>query len=56
MFVDALENFRVTRLFAVTSLVKNILSFVEMELARNKKTQSNNKDQQLLLTKASFFS
>ena len=34
-FVDALEACQVTRLFAVTSLVKNILSFVEMEAKRH---------------------
>ena len=31
LFVEALEDCRVTRLFAVTSLVRNILSFVSME-------------------------
>ena len=31
LFVQALENCQVTRLFAVTSLVKSILSFVSME-------------------------
>ena len=34
VFVDSLEACQVTRLFAVTSLVKNILSFVEMEAKR----------------------
>ena len=35
LFVEALEDCRVTRLFAVTSLVRNILSFVSMESKRN---------------------
>ena len=31
LFVQALENSGVTRLFAVTSLVRNILAFLEMQ-------------------------
>ena len=33
--MEALENCRVTRLFAVTSLVKNILSYVSMETKKS---------------------
>ena len=36
VFVDSLEAFQVTRIFAVTSLVKNILSLVEMETKRDR--------------------
>ena len=36
LFVDALESCNVTRLFAVTSLVKNLLTFVDMEAKQTK--------------------
>ena len=36
LFVDALESCKVTRLFAVTSLIKNLLTFVEMEVKQSK--------------------
>ena len=39
VFVEALENCGVTRLFAVTSLVKNILAFLEMEKKRTQLTK-----------------
>ena len=35
MFVTALETMKITRLFAVTSLIRNLLTFLEMQ--RNKK-------------------
>ena len=35
-FVDALEANNISRLFAVTSLIKNILAFIDMEIKQGK--------------------
>ena len=43
LFVDALETCQVTRLFAVTSLIKNLLTFVEMEAKQKKSKPRLNK-------------
>ena len=42
LFVEALENCRVTRLFAVTSLIRNILALLEMEKKKDKKSRLSN--------------
>ena len=34
-FVDALQLMKITRLFAVTSLLRNILTFLEMQQRQN---------------------
>ena len=43
LFVDALETCQITRLFAVTSLVKNLLTFVQMEAKQKKSKPRLNK-------------
>jgi len=43
LFVDALETCQVTRLFAVTSLIKNLLTFVQMEAKQKKSKPRLNK-------------
>ena len=43
LFVDALETCQVTRLFAVTSLIKNLLTFVQMEAKQKKAKPRLNK-------------
>ena len=42
LFVEALEKCRVTRLFAVTSLIRNILALLEMEKKKDKKSRLSN--------------
>ena len=42
LFVEALEKCRVTRLFAVTSLIRNILALLEMEKKKEKKSRLSN--------------
>ena len=42
LFVEALEKCRVTRLFAVTSLIRNILTLLEMEKKKDKKSRLSN--------------
>ena len=37
LFVEALENSRVTRLFAVTSLIRNMLALIDMESRKDNK-------------------
>ena len=37
LFVEALENSRVTRLFAVTSLIRNMLALLDMESRKDNK-------------------
>ena len=50
LFVDALESCKVTRLFAVTSLIKNLLTFVEMEVKQSKLKPRLHQVQVLFLT------
>ena len=38
LFVEALENSQVTRLFAVTSLIRNMLALLDMESRKDYKT------------------
>ena len=37
LFVEALENSQVTRLFAVTSLIRNMLALLDMESRKDNK-------------------
>jgi len=43
MFVAALETMKITRLFAVTSLIRNLLTFLEMQRKKKLCKRENGK-------------
>ena len=43
MFVMALESMKITRLFAVTSLIRNLLIFLEIQRNKNQCLKENGK-------------
>ena len=43
MFVAALETMKITRLFAVTSLIRNLLTFLEMQRKKKLCKKENGK-------------
>ena len=43
MFVTALESMKITRLFAVTSLIRNLLIFLEMQRKKKPCLKENGK-------------
>ena len=55
LFVEALEKCRVTRLFAVTSLIRNILALLEMEKKKDKKSRLSNVSTYKLMLYIQYF-